>query len=217
MTQDQQIKSAAQQALDYIADSQDPRKGGWRYHDTPNLRSTDTSVTGWMMMALQSGRLAGLDVDEAAFSGIEQWLDSAAEPDAVSQYRYSPFVVDTAGLSRQQGRRASPPMTAVGLLMRIYNGWDRNDPRLLEGANYLMQQQLPGDATPRERDTYYWYYATQVLKYIDGPLWNKWDSQLRPLLIRSQTKTGDWQAAGIPTTRFPIAGVLLVAACTLRR
>ena len=65
--------------------------------------------------------------------------------------------------------------------MRIYSGWDRNDPRLLDGANYLMQQQLPGDATPRERDTYYWYYATQVLKYIDGPLWNKWDSRLRPL------------------------------------
>jgi hypothetical protein len=203
MTQDLQIKSAAQRALDYIAESQDSRKGGWRYFDTPNLRSTDTSVTGWMMMALQSGRLAGLDVDQKTFDGIEQWLDSAAAPDDESQYRYSPFVVDSEGRSRQQGRKASPSMTSVGLLMRIYTGWDRNDPRLLDGATYLMQQQLPSDATPRQRDTYYWYYATQVLKYIDGPLWNKWDSQLRPLLIRSQIKTGDLAGSWHPYNPVP--------------
>ncbi len=66
-----------------------------------------------------------------------------------------------------------------------------------------MQQQLPGDATPRQRDTYYWYYATQVLKYIDGPLWNKWDSQLRPLLIRSQIKTGDLAGSWHPYNPVP--------------
>lgn len=203
MTQDLQIKSAAQRALDYIAESQDSRKGGWRYFDTPNMRSTDTSVTGWMMMALQSGRLAGLDVDQKTFDGIEQWLDSAAAPDDESQYRYSPFVVDSEGRSRQQGRKPSPTMTSVGLLMRIYTGWDRDDPRLLDGATYLMQQQLPGDATPRQRDTYYWYYATQVLKYIDGPLWTKWDSQLRPLLIRSQVKTGDMAGSWHPYNPVP--------------
>ncbi len=60
MTQDAQVRIAAQKALDYISQSQDPRKGGWRYFENPSQRSSDTSVSGWMMMALQSGKLAGL-------------------------------------------------------------------------------------------------------------------------------------------------------------
>ena len=191
MTQDLQIKDAAQKALDYIRKSQDPRKGGWRYFDQPKLKSTDTSVTGWMMMAMQSGRLAGLEVPTESFDLVDQWLEVAADPDDASKFRYSPYVVDSEGRSRIQGTQPTASMTAVALLMQIYSGWDRDDPRLLDGATYLLQTQMPTDSTPRQRDTYYWYYATQVLKHIDGPLWEKWDAQLRPLLIRSQAKSGD--------------------------
>jgi len=81
MTQDARIKEAAQRALDYISESRDDRKGGWRYFDTPGKTSTDTSVSGWMMMALQSGRLAGLKVDERCFEGLDDWLDISADPD----------------------------------------------------------------------------------------------------------------------------------------
>ena len=58
MTQDPE-REPAQKAIDYIVETQDPNRGGWRYYTQPKLRQTDTSVTGWMMMALQSGRLAG--------------------------------------------------------------------------------------------------------------------------------------------------------------
>ncbi len=203
MTQDIQIKSAAQKAVDYIVATQNPRKGGWRYFDDPNLQSTDTSVTGWMMMALQSGRLAGLEVDEKVFAGIDQWLDVAADPNEPSQYRYNPYAVDSDGISRLQGRQPTPSMTSVGLLMRIYSGLDRDDPALLDGATFLVLNHLPSDASPQQRDTYYWYYATQVLKHIDGPLWEKWDQQLRPLLIRSQSKTGDLAGSWHPYNPIP--------------
>lgn len=203
MTQDIQLKAAAQKAIDYIIATQDPRKGGWRYQDDPKLRSTDTSVTGWMMMALHSGRLAGLDVDPAVFNGIDRWLDAAADPDESSQYRYNPYAMDTDGISRIQGRQATASMTSVGLLMRIYSGVDRNDSTLLDGATFLTMKHLPSDATPQSRDTYYWYYATQVLKHIDGPLWEKWDAQLRPLLIRSQQKTGELSGSWHPYNPVP--------------
>ena len=203
MTQDPRLEKPAQRALDYIAATQDGRKGGWRYFDEPSKRSADTSVSGWMMMALHSGRLAGLRVNPTTFDGIEDWLDVAADPDNRSLYRYNPYAVDSKGVSRVQGRRPTPAMTSVGLLMRIYAGWKKDDPRLLAGAEYLLNAQMPTDSTPAQRDTYYWYYATQVLKHIDGPYWDQWNRKLRPLLTRSQEKTGDMAGSWHPYRPVP--------------
>jgi hypothetical protein len=203
MTQDPRLAEPAQKALDYIADSQDPRKGGWRYFDEPGKKSSDTSVSGWMMMAMQSGRLAGLEVDEKAFTSVDDWLEVAADPDNNSLYRYNPYARDSKGVSRMQGRKPTPSMTSVGLLMRIYSGWDKEDPRLLAGADYILEQQLPSDSTPQVRDTYYWYYATQVLKHIDGPRWEIWNQKLRPLLTRSQEKSGDFAGSWHPYRPVP--------------
>ena len=202
MTQDPMLKEPAQKALDFIAESQHPGKGGWRYFAEMKMRSSDTSVSGWMVMALQSGRLSGLNVEEKTFDAILGWLKVAADPSNESLYRYNPYAVNTPGVSRIQGRNATPSMTAVGLLMRIYSGWERDDPRLLSGARYLVQQQLPGE-TRRLRDTYYWYYATQVLKHVDGPVWETWNNTLRPLLIRTQEKTGDYAGSWDPYSPVP--------------
>jgi hypothetical protein len=203
MTQDVRLKEPAQKALDYIMSSQDETKGGWRYFDTPGMKSSDTSVSGWMMMALQSGRLAGLDVKSKTFDGIDNWLDVAVTAENESQFRYNPYAVNSKGVSRIQGRKPTPSMTSVGLLMRIYSGWKPGDPRLLAGADYLLNQQLPSDSTPILRDTYYWYYATQVLKYAGGERWERWNQQLRPLLIRSQVKTGDLAGSWNPYRPVP--------------
>ena len=178
MTQDIRIKEAAQKAVDYIVNTQDARKGGWRYFDTPGKTSADTSVSGWMMMALQSARLAELKVDDKCFDGIDDWLDVAADPKDKSLYRYNPYAVDSKGVSRIQGRKPTAAMTSVGLLMRIYSGWEKDDPRLVAGAEHLLETQMPSDATPQQRDTYYWYYATQVLKHVDGPQWKAWNLSL---------------------------------------
>jgi hypothetical protein len=219
MTQDPTLKEPAQKALDFIADSQHPRKGGWRYFAMMKKRSSDTSVSGWMVMALQSGRLSGLDVEDRTFESIMGWLKIAADPKNESLYRYNPYAVNSQGVSRIQGRRPTPSMTSVGLLMRIYTGWERDDPRLVAGAEYLVKQQLPGD-TAKLRDTYYWYYATQVLKHVDGPAWDKWNNALRPLLIRTQQKKGDnagsWDPySPVPDRWAPFGGRLYVTTMNL--
>ena len=203
MTQDRELIEPSQRAIDYISATQDPVKGGWRYYATRELRSTDTSVTAWMMMALQSARLSDLEVADSTLNGITRWLDTAADPNDDSQFRYNPYAVDTAGISRQQGRDSSPTMTAVGLLMRIYTGWDKSDQRLQRGARSLLDKRLPGDTSILQRDTYYWYYATQVLKHMDGELWERWHQQLHPLLIKSQVKTGDMAGSWHPFEPVP--------------
>lgn len=189
MTQDPALREPCQKALDYIVASQSRELGGWRY--TPQV-SSDTSVSGWMLMALKSGELAGLSVPKETYQLVVRWLDRA-QGDQPHLYRYNPDAPDTP--AQRHGRIPSPTMTSVGLLMRLYTGWRRDHPAMQAGGAYLREN-LPGmsdladPVVSRRRDTYYWYYATQVMFHLGGDYWRVWNGQLHPLLVRSQILTG---------------------------
>ena len=203
MTQDPEIRPAAQKALDYIIESQHARKGGWRYFSHPiKSRQSDTSVTGWMMMALKSGQLAGLKVPQKTFDGIDNWLKVAEAPNSKSQFRYNPYAKDSDERARTHGKRASVSMTAVGLLMRAYNGWTPTDEKFLQGAEHLLEQ-LPSDRDSLRRDTYYWYYATQVMKHAGGKYWDQWSRALHPLLVNTQQSSGPLRGSWHPYMPVP--------------
>ena len=201
MTQDPALRAAAQRALDFIVTSQHRERGGWRY--APGV-SSDTSVTGWMMMALKSGELAKLRVPKTTTAQIARWLDDAQQsPDEPHLYRYNPYAPDT--VEQRHGRLASKTMTAVGLLMRLYSGWERDHQGMIRGAQYLADN-LPANGTAREpqRDTYYWYYATQVMHNVPGPQWDDWNRTMRRILIDTQERTGC--AAGSWDPAKPVDG-----------
>ena len=200
MTQDPDLREPAQKALNFLVESQHPDRGGWRY--SPRYGS-DTSVTGWAMMALKSGQLAGLEVPKESLDGIDNWLDMAQAGRAIPHlYVYNPLAPDTP--QQRHGREASPTMTAVGLLMRLYSGWDRNDPRMIRGGRYLLEN-LPTNGTRQDpqRDTYYWYYATQVMFHMGGKYWEEWNEKLHPLLVDEQLESGPMAGSWDP--RRPVA------------
>ena len=99
-------------------------EGGWRYQ--PGVDS-DTSVTGWYVMGLQSALMAGLEVPSPTLQRVSEYLDTVAI-DGGSLYKYQPI---------RQG--FSPAMTAEGLLCRQYLGWKQNDRRLAEGAEFMLE------------------------------------------------------------------------------
>jgi len=200
MTQDPDLRDSVQKGLDFIVESQHPERGGWRY--TPG-RESDTSVSGWMVTALESGRRAGLEVPDEALEKATSWLNRAQDPDQEYLYRYNPFAPDTV----QQGhhRVVSKTMTSVGLLMRLYRGWKVSDPRAIEGAEYLKKH-LPSIGRSKsgsQRDTYYWYYATQFMFHMGGDYWKAWNDRLYPILLNSQITRGD--LAGSWDPRLPVA------------
>lgn len=200
MTQDPSLKEPAQKALNFIVAAQHPDRGGWRY--APQVGS-DTSVTGWMMMALKSGELAGLEVPEETYVKIRSWLDkSQASERERHLYRYNPLAPNTP--EQRHGRQASKTMTAVGLLMRLYLGWRRDNPNMVKGADYLAEN-LPALGTARDpqRDTYYWYYATQVMFHMGGDYWKAWNERLHPLLTSAQIKDGPLAGSWDPRTPVP--------------
>jgi hypothetical protein len=217
MTQDPALRHPAQKAIDFVVESQNVQRGGWRY--APGI-GADTSVTGWMMMALKSGELAGLDVPPAAYRRIGRWLDDAQQSSSEPHlYRYNPFAPDTP--EQRHGRETSKTMTAVGLLMRLYTGWHRDNSNMQRGAAYLAQN-LPELGTTRQplRDTYYWYYATQVMAHVGGQSWQAWMGRLHPLLVNSQIRQGPYGGSWDPQAPIadrwgPHAGRIYVTALNL--
>lgn len=188
MTQDPDLRDQVQKALDFIVAAQHSERGGWRY--VPGKES-DTSVTGWMLMALESGRRANLNIPDKTFDKVRDWLEKSADPDIQHLYRYNPFA-DTTEEQRTH-RSPTPTMTSVGLLMRLYTGWKTGENRMIKGADYLKEN-LPSfgvKAGLSQRDTYYWYYATQVMFHMGGEHWKAWNERLHPLLVNSQVREGN--------------------------
>lgn len=186
LTGDERIQRAAQLAIKYLLNAQH-KEGGWRY----GFREAgDTSVVGWVFLAIRSGQLAGLRIDSLPLTRASRFLDTCAagpEPYKLSEYCYQP------------GLEPTHTLTACGLLTRQYLGWPKDNPHLLAGCRKIMTQ-LP----PREGQTvgplYYYYYATQVLHHMEGEDWDLWNHRMREHLIRTQEKSGhregSWSAEG---------------------
>lgn len=171
MTKDPEYKKPAQKAINFCFEAQSSG-GGWRY--SPG-ETGDLSVTGWFVMALQSARMAGLDVPSDRLDKITNFLDTVQAEEG-AKYQYMP----------SDGVKAS--MTAEGLLCRQYLGWKHNDDRLLAGCEWLL---LPENAIDWDLpNAYQWYYQTQTLHHMGGDRWDDWNAVMRQSLPDKQLKTG---------------------------
>ncbi len=173
MTRDKVLRAPAQEALNFIVSAQDPVGGGWRYQ--PRQKG-DMSVVGWQLMALKSGFMGYLQVPPVTIQKAVRFLDSVQSNEGAN-YGYT-----------DPGE--GPATTAVGLLCRMYMGWDKDNPALQRGVKWLSDQ------GPSRTDMYYNYYATQVMRHWEGEEWKKWNSAMRDFLVNSQAKagheTGSW-------------------------
>jgi hypothetical protein len=180
MTRDPKFEEPATRAILYAIDVQDPELGGWRYFPR---QGTDTSVTGWFVMALQSAKMAYLPVPEKSLDRVREYLD-LVQIDGGARYLYQP------------NSHGGDAMDAEGLLCRQYLGWKQDDPRLVRGAKLLVAKGIDWD----DRDAYYWYYATQVCHHMEGEIWRKWNAQMKQVIpahqIRSGAERGSWEPRG---------------------
>ncbi|MEO8270022.1 MAG: prenyltransferase/squalene oxidase repeat-containing protein [Aureliella sp.] len=196
MSRDEELKTAAQRAMKFAEWSQSNRHG-WRYNPREDA---DLSVTGWFVMALETGKMSGLEVDESKLQEVSKFLDSVGSDDQ-SRYGYDGF--DSPSLS----------MTAEGLLCRIYLGWPSTHPALLQA---IQDDLLPN--TPKLDDdnysVYYWYYATQVMHHVGNQAWDKWNRDMRRVIPAMQEKSGP-EAGSWSSNRdaFGAAGGRLYTTC----
>ncbi len=192
MTRDPSLRGPAQAAVDYIVYAQDPAQGGWRYRPR---QGSDTSVTGWQIMALKSAHLADLSVDPQTVRRATKFLDLVQSRGGT---RYA-YVAQSGQDVRDQ---ATGTRSAVGLLCRMYTGWNQEHEPLQAGVALLAKQ------GPSKNNYYYNYYAAQVLFQHtagEGMMWRKWNRQLRDQLVDQQDQTGhakgSWFIDGPHNTR----------------
>ncbi len=167
MTNDKDLMVPAQAAINFIVYAQDPVGGGWRY--SPK-QPGDTSAVGWQLMALKSGHMAYLNVPPATIKGASQFLDSV-QADSGSAYGYT-----------NPGNAIGT--TSVGLLCRMYLGWKKDNGALERGAQRLSE------TGPSKGNMYYNYYATQIMRHMEGDKWKKWNDVMRDQYVNSQAKDG---------------------------
>jgi hypothetical protein len=198
LTQDRKLREPAQLAVNYIVKAQHGQ-GGWRYAP---VQAGDLSVTGWQVMALLTGRMAGLDVPVVTFRKANIFLKSCWN-NANEGYGYI------------GPDNPTPTMSAVGLLLRQYlNGWGPKEARLLKGIDNHLVPNPPGAS----KNMYYYYYATQVMHHLGGERWQGWNLRMRHLLVKTQNKTkgpnsGSWSSEG--DAHGPAGGRLMITSLSL--
>ncbi len=191
LTRDRKFRKVAQECVDFILEAQHPENGGWRYRlQQPD---GDTSVVGWQVMALTSARMAGLTVPGRAKVRAERFLNSVQ----LEEGAYYGYV--------RPEKKAST--TSIGLLCRMYYGWDASKPAMKVGVEYLER------LGPANDNQYFNYYATQVLHHWGGPKWKKWNNVMREQLVTTQVKTGHAAGSWAPRDPHSRSGGRLYSTC----
>ena len=175
------LQNACQLTVNYLAFHQDPKGGGWGYQPKS---AGDTSILGWQVMALISGRSEKVVAPSATWNGINSYLNA---------------VKSNSGYSYRPGVAPAKSTTAIGALCRMYTGGTRSK-ALKESVVYL------GTQGPSLGEMYYNYYATQAIfawgddKEEDGEkLWTQWNDKTRDMLVGLQAKEGHQLGSWIST------------------
>lgn len=191
LSKDKNLKQPTQLAINFIVNAQDAAGGGWRYQ--PGTKG-DTSVVGWQVMALKSGKIANLQIPNKTIGKATFFLNNVQAENG-AKYGY-----DTPG--------AGIGTTAVGLLCRMYLGWTPKNQGLVKGVEYLSA------TGPQPANIYFDYYATQVLHHWGGEPWTKWNNVMREYLVTTQEKSGAAAGSWAPTkSHDDVAGGRLYRTC----
>jgi len=132
-------------------------------------------VTAWQVAALKSAAIGGIEVPWTAIDGAGRFLDRVQSQNGAA-YGY-------------QGPRAKPCTSAIGLLCRMYTGWQNHD-TIDRGLAELAR---PG---PAAAAIYQNFYLAQALLQRDHPAWPRWNAKNRDQIVAQQARigheTGSW-------------------------
>lgn len=86
----------------------------------------------------------------------------------------------------------------------------------MAGVDWLLLPENELDYT-KNRDVYYWYYATQVMHHIEGEPWKKWNlavcEQVPAAQIREGNEAGSWDPFQPTRDRRAAEGGRLCVTC----
>ena len=173
------INESLPRALALILRAQGVRKserhqGGWRYH--PNSRDSDTSCSGWALMALRSAKLNGADVPDRAIA------------DAIA-YLYRNFSQKNGHFGYSSPHNQKNSLTGMGLLCLELCG-EHGKPATTKAADFILQtfRSLEG----AQFEFYGNYYNAQAMFQIGGKYWDTYANWMYETYLKTQKEDGSW-------------------------
>ncbi len=179
---DDRIGAAAQKAVAFCEKAINA-DGGWRYR--PKSPDSDSSVSAWIMQALKTAKLAQIKFDHAVFSQGLTYIDSVTDRGASKESNGAVSYQFKVG--QEYDGNAHPALTCAGMLVRQFNGMGVKNPLLLKGAE-LTRQRPPNF---KQKDFYYWYYATYAMHNMGGEYRIWWNQRIRDTLLDNQVHGGE--------------------------
>jgi len=196
MTERKNLKPCLNRAIKLILSSQN-KEGGWRYEPKPS--DADVSVTVCQVMALRSGKNAGLYVPKETIDRAVNYLKESQNSDGGFRY--------------QKGRQpesdfARSAAALVGLNSAgIYEG-----EAIENGLKYLMRYR-PGTNGPRhfqiQHYLYGHYYAVQFMWHCAGDDWPAWYQSVSAEILSIQRGNGTWDNTICPEYATAMACLVL--------
>ena len=181
---------------------------GWKYGIKPG--NNDTSVTGWMVLALKTAKNANIDVRKSAYDrAFEGALNSFAHSTSAASGKtgYEAPGDEGSMLTNAHTQETYPYskelscMTAVAMLCRLLPGQSRGAPAIKRGVDILIKE-TPRSAEQKDRqlstiNVYYWYYGSYAMFQFGGSLWKRWNKAMLTELLSSQRREID-ESTGQP-------------------
>jgi prenyltransferase beta subunit len=170
-TGDDELKPVVTKAVDLIVRCQN-NQGGWRYEPQPT--GADISVTIMTVMALRSGKNAGLHVPDDTFKKAIAYIKSCYRP-TQGGFTYQPG-------SGQPGFAR----TAAGCCVLFLTG-EYTAKEIPDAVDYLKKH----FETPMH--FYYGqYYAVHAMYQVGGKDWEDWYARVVDWFIPKQGADGSW-------------------------
>jgi hypothetical protein len=183
------LKPIADKGVEFMLKAQNPGLG-WRYGVQPGVN--DSSVSGWMVLALKSCKMAGLEFDTTkCYADAAEWYKLVTvDVNGYPKTGYDSPGSNNARLRSSTDYEHNPSMDAIYVMSMLFMGKaDLNDKIIKSQARVCTEKEyLPqwGKENPYKIDYYYWYYASLALYQVGGATWETWVKSMFSVLMDNQ-------------------------------
>ncbi|MEK7482961.1 MAG: hypothetical protein AABZ60_01375, partial [Planctomycetota bacterium] len=192
LTKDSRLASPLRNAVTFGQNAQQAG-GGWSYAANPQPSRNDTSITGFMLMALVTCHISGIEVDTAIFRGIARHFEEMTDPDG------SVIYADTG----DNASRGGMGIVAIGLYSRLALGFSPQNNLSRKQTNLLLGN-LPqwNKANDLNNSMYYWYYGSLATFLMGKSDFAQWNQSLQTTLLPHQQQTGHLKGSYDPDCKW---------------
>ncbi|MBK8206317.1 MAG: terpene cyclase/mutase family protein [Planctomycetes bacterium] len=180
------LKPIADKGVEFILRAQNPGLG-WRYGVQPGIN--DSSVSGWMVLALKSCKMAGLEFDSTkCYADAAEWFKMVT----VDVNGYPKCGYDSPGSNNARLRTAgdyehNPAMDSIYVMSMLFMDIaDLNDKNIKALAKICVEKDYLPSWEKNKIDYYYWYYASLALYQVGGSIWSTWEKAMSKTLLDYQ-------------------------------